>query len=108
LKFGNRDLLEDYGRITTEEVIAARDARNSIMPQTVLETRPQIQAEMMFHFIYESLGQIPTKKISTRLKEINDDGPTILKYVLNDTFIGTEVSTYTIKERFYDLNLKQF
>ena len=51
---------------------------------------------------------IPTKKISTHLKEINEDGPRILKYVLNDTFIGTEASTYTIKERFYDLNLKQF
>lgn len=63
---------------------------------------------MMFHFIYDSLGALPQKKISLQLQEIQEDGPYLLKLVLDNTYVATIVSTFSIKERFYDLNLKKY
>ena len=35
-------------------------------------------------------------------------GPTLLKVVLDDTFVATQASTFAIKEKFYDLHLKKY
>jgi len=48
------------------------------------------------------------RKISTRLDEIQQDGPTLLKIVLVDTFVATQAHTFQVKEQLYDLNLKAF
>ena len=32
----------------------------------------------------------------------------LLKLVLDDTFIASQASTFTIKDKFYDLNLKKY
>ena len=55
-----------------------------------------------------SLGSLPLRKISTRLEEIKQDGPTLLKVVLVDTFVATQAHTFKIKEQLYDLQLKAF
>ena len=104
----DRDLLNNWGRITKEEVIEARDTRDLLQVTNLQEARPQINALMMFHFLYDSLGTVPQKKISTRLASIQQDGPLLLKFVLDDTFIATTATTFTIKENFYDLNLKRY
>ena len=109
ISFGpNRDLINDHGKITKQEVINARDARDLATVTTLDEARPQINARMMFYFLYDSLGTVPQKKISTRLASIEQDGPLLLKLVLDDTFIATTAATFTIKENFYDLNLKRY
>ena len=61
---------------------------------------------MMYYFLYERLGPLAQKKISTCLEEIKQDGPTLLKFVLDDTFIATQASTFAIHEGFYNLHLK--
>ena len=75
---------------------------------SLAEIRPKINALMMYHFLYDSLGTYAEKKLSTKLEEIKQDGPTLLKMVLMQTFIATKTATYNIKEEFYDLNLKKF
>ncbi len=108
ITFNGKNLLVDYGTVTLEEVKRARDARNVIAPSTIREAQPKIKAQMLFHFIYGSLGSLPLRKISTRLDEINQDGPTLLKIVLVDTFVATQAHTFKIKEQLYDLQLKAF
>jgi len=105
---GGMNLLTRYGEITREDVIQARAARRAAVVTTLAEARPQINALMMFHFIYNSLGPAAQKKMNTRLGEIDQDGPLLLKTVLDDTFVASTASTFTIKEQFYDLNLKKY
>ena len=108
LQIQGKNLLTQYGEITVNQVIQARDARIAIVPTTLAEARPQINALMMFYFIYNSLAEVPQKKMNTRLQSINQHGPYLLKLVLDDTFIATTASTFTIKEQFYDLHLKRY
>jgi hypothetical protein len=63
---------------------------------------------MMFHFVYDSLGATPQKKLSTKLAAMDQDGPLLLKTVLDQTFVATQASTFAIKERFYELSLKKY
>ena len=108
LTFDGKYLIERYGDISLQEVIDARNARNVEVPGNLQECRPKINATMMFHFVYESLGTIPQKKINTRLDSIQQDGPVLLKMVLDDTFVASHASMFAIKERFYHLNLKKY
>jgi len=62
----------------------------------------------MYHFIYDSLGPMPQKKIATKLDEIDEDGPTLLKVVLDDTFSAMMITTFSIREKFHELNLKKY
>jgi len=104
----NKSLLTHYGEISKAEVVADRTARRTAPIATLADARPRINALMLFHFLYNSLGPLPQKKLNTRLAEIDQDGPLLLKMILDDTFIATNASTYTIKEQFYDLHLKQY
>ena len=108
ITFGNRNLLTNHGEIAVNDVITARNARDAVVPTTLQEARPKLNSLMLFHFVYDSLGAIPQKKISTRLDQIQQDGPLLLKFVLDDTYIASQASTFTIKEKFYDLNLKKY
>ena len=103
-----KNLLTQYGEITKLEVELARTMRRMAPIITLADARPQINALMFFHFVYNSLGPLPQKKLNTRLAQIDQDGPLLLKMVLDDTFIATNASTFTIKEQFYDLHLKKY
>ena len=103
-----KNLLADYGTVSLEEIKRVRDIRNLTVPTTLRQAQPRIKAQILFHFIYESLGTLPMRKISTRLDEIQQDGPTLLKIVLVDTFVATQAHTFQVKEQLYDLNLKAF
>jgi len=106
--FNNKSLITHHGEVSLETVHQARNVRDLIQPTTLNQARPKINALMMFHFIYDSVGTYPQKQLSTKLAEIKQDGPTLLKMILVNTFIATKASTFTIKEKFYDLNLKRF
>ena len=108
IMINGKNLLSDYGTTSLEEVKRARDARNAVIPTTLREAQPKIKAQILFHFLYGSLGSLPLRKISTRLEEIQQDGPTLLKVVLVDTFVATQAHTFKIKEQLYDLQLKAF
>lgn len=103
-----KNLLHDYGTVTLDEVKRIRDARNAVNPSSLLEAQPRIKAQILFHFLYGSLGSLPLRKISTRLDEIQQDGPTLLKIVLVDTFVATQAHTFKAKEQLYDLQLKTY
>ena len=103
-----KNLLADYGTVSLEEIKRVRDIRNLTVPTTLRQAQPRIKAQILFHFIYGSLGTLPMRKISTRLDEIQQDGPTLLKIVLVDTFVATQAHTFQVKEQLYDLNLKAF
>jgi hypothetical protein len=108
LTINNKSLLTHYGEITTQEVIAAKTARDLVPVTTLADARDKVNALMMYHFIYDSLGANPQKKLSTKLLDINQDGPLLLKVVLDQTFVATQASTFAIKERFYELTLKKY
>ena len=108
LTFNGMSLLKRYGEIPRADVEAARDIRQAVQPTTLQQARPIMNALMMFHFLYDSLGSVPQKKLSTRLEGIRQDGPLLLKIVLDLTFVATQAATFTIKEKFYDLNLKKY
>ena len=108
IMINGKNLLSDYGTMSLEEVKRARDVRNMIIPTTLRQAQSKIKAQMLFHFIYSSLGSLPLRKISTRLEEIQQDGPTLLKVVLVDTFVATQAHTFKVKEQLYDLQLKAF
>ena len=108
IMINGKNLLSDYGTMSLEEVKRARDVRNMIIPTTLRQAQSKIKAQMLFHFIYSSLGSLPLRKISTRLEEIQQDGPTLLKVVLVDTFVASQAHTFKVKEQLYDLQLKAF
>ena len=110
LTFGTLNLLKHWGSITSEQVVQARNARNQQCANatSLADVRPKTNAEMMFHFLCDSSGPIPRKKIATKLEDIQEDGPTLLKTVMSNTFVRTKASTFAIKEKFYDLHLKKF
>ena len=53
----DQDLLNNWGKITKEEVIQARDDRDLIVVTNLQQARPQINALMMFHFLYDSAAE---------------------------------------------------
>jgi hypothetical protein len=108
LTFQGRSLLTHFGEIKLQEVQAAKAARDRIIPTTHAEARPKVNALMMFYFIYESLGATPQKKLSTKVASLDQDGPLLLKTVLDQTYVATQASTFAIKERFYELSLKKY
>ncbi len=108
LTFGTKDLLTNYGEISLDDVLAAKANRDQIVPTTHSQARPKINTLMMFHFVYDNLGATPQKKLSTKLAAMDQDGPLLLKTVLDQTFVATQASTFAIKERFYELSLKKY
>ena len=108
LTFQGKSLLTHFGEIKMLEVQNAKAARDIINPTTHAEARPKVNALMMFYFIYESLGATPQKKLSTKLASLDQDGPLLLKTVLDQTYVATQASTFAIKERFYELSLKKY
>lgn len=108
LTFNNKSLLTHYGDIPLSDVENARLLREQAQVASLRDARPKINALMMFHFLYDSLGPLPQKKVSTTLTTIKSDGPLLLKMVLDQTFVATQASTYAIKERFYELSLKKY
>ena len=85
-----------------------REARDALVVTTHAQARPQINALMLYHFIFDSLGTVPLKKASHQLDEVQQDGPLLLKIVLDDTFVATLSATFTTQEKFYELHLKKF
>jgi hypothetical protein len=108
LTINGKSLLKNYGEISQQDVELATTVRNRVPLRTLSDTRPRVNALMLFHFLYDSLGPAPLKKLSTKLSDLNEDGPQLLKLVLDQTFVATQASTYAIKERFYELALKQY
>jgi hypothetical protein len=108
LRFGQKNLLVDYGTITLQEVIAQRDARLANEPATLQDAQPILKAKILYHYVYNSLGKVPLRKVATKVDEIKEDGPTLLKMVLSDTFVATQAHTYHAKEKIFDLQLKNF
>jgi len=108
LRFNTRNLLTQYGEIPETEVIAAKIAREAIMPTTIAEARPKTNATMMYYFIYDSLGSAPQKKLSTKLQSTDEDGPYLLYLVLKQTYSATQASTFSIKAKFFQLDLKKY
>lgn len=108
LTIAGKNLLTNYGEIHMSDVEAARAQRLSSPVTTLMEARPRMNALMMYFFIYDSLGAVPQKKLSTKLAAIDQDGPLLLKTVLDQTFVATQASTFAIKEKFYTLSLKQY
>jgi hypothetical protein len=108
LTFGTHNLLEDYGRITLTEVTDARDTRKNLVATTHEEARPEINARMMFDCLKDSIGEKVKRKLSAYMKTINYDGPTLLKYILQDTFTMTQASVFMTKKRLSDLSLKTY
>ncbi len=99
-----KNLLVEYGTISLDEVKRARDARNALFPCP----SDRLSQQMLFHFIYSSIGSLPLQKISTKLEEKGQDGTTSLKIVLGDTFVATQAHTFKVKEQLYDLQIKAF
>ena len=108
MRVNGKELLTQHGEITIEEVKRARNTRQLIVPRTLAEAKPLISAQMLYYFIYESLGPMPQKKVSTKLGTILQDGPTLFKIVVDDTFIGTKASTFLIMNQIYSLQPKAF
>ena len=108
LTISGKNLLTNYGEISVAEVEAARALRLVAPVTTVVQARPRVNALMMYYFIYDSLGAGPQKKLSTKLASIDQDGPLLLKTVLDQTFVATHAATFAIKEKFYSLSLKQY
>jgi len=108
LTFQGKSLLTQFGEVKMQDVLIEKARRDQIVPTTLTEARPKMNALMMYYFLYESLGETPQKKLSTKLAGIDQDGPLLLKTVLDQTFVATQASTFAIKERFYELSLKKY
>lgn len=108
LTIKGKNLLTQYGEISLQDVLQDKLGRDQLVPTTLNEARPKVNALMMFYFLYDSLGATPQKKLSTKLGAMDQDGPLLLKTVLDQTFVATQASTFAIKERFYELSLKKY
>ena len=108
LTINNKSLLTHYGEIDIQHVEAEKTLRGQVQATTLAQARPQVNALMLYHFVYDSLGPTPQKKVSTKIDDIDQDGPLLLKTVLDQTYMATHASTFSIKERFYELNLKNY
>ena len=108
--FYGKNLITQHGEIELTTINGARGRRDwaARTARTLAEARPKINSLMMYYFLYDSLGSYPQKKLSTKLKDIHQDGPTLLKVILTDTFVATKTSTFNIKEKFFELHLKNY
>ena len=91
LTFQGKDLLTHFGEVKMQEVLNEKARRDQIIPTTLAEARPKMNALMMYYFLYESLGATPQKKLRTKLASIDQDGPLLLKTVLDQRFMGQSV-----------------
>ena len=107
ITINGKSLLTEHGQITMDEVLARRNARNIPNPQTVAQATPKIKAIIIYHFVYDSLEKLPKKRIATKMAEIGQDGPTLLKMLFEDTYVATQTQAFTIKERGHQ-TLKNF
>ena len=80
-----------------DNVLFEKSLRDRIVPTTLAEARPKVNTLMMFHFLYDSLGANPQKKLSTKLGAIDQDGPLLLKMVIDQTFVATQASMFATK-----------
>ena len=66
LTIGAKNLLASYGQIEVQDLINERDARDMVVPTTLTEARPKINALMMFYFIFNYASPcshaMPTKR----------------------------------------------
>ena len=109
VRFGNLSLLSDHGQIPLTTVRDARDAYKAKgAPATLAEAQEGIHRLMMFHFLYDSLENYPLKKIQNQLDDINEDGPMLLKVILKSTFTATNATTFSIKEKLFNLDMKRY
>ena len=101
-----RSLLYDYGQLTTAEV--KTHAQNQWTNQ---HTRDAQNAEMLYHFLFESLDE--NFKATVLLKNHNyqvtvgtyttEDGPCLLKQIIVSTFVDTRVTAFQIRESLVDI-----
>ena len=101
-----RSLLYDYGQLTTEEV--RMHVRNQWTNQ---HTRDAQNAEMLYHFLFESLDE--NFKAMVLLKNYNyqvtmgtfttEDGPCLLKKIIVNTFVDTRATASQIRESLIDM-----
>ena len=102
-----RSLLYNYGQLNTEEV--RTHARNHWTSQ---HTRDAQNAEMLYHFLFESLDE--NFKATVWLKNYNyqvtmgtyttEDGPCLLKQIIVSTFVDTRATTSQIQESLVDMS----
>ena len=102
-----RSLLYDYRQLTSE--VVRTHARNQCTNQ---HTRDEQNAEMLYHFLFESLDE--TFKATVLLKNYNyyvtvgtyttEDGPCLLKEIIVSTlFIDTRATASQIRESLVDM-----
>ena len=53
--------------------VAGEAALQAELTQLKTEARPKVNSLMMFYFLYDSLGAIPQKKLTTRMESILQD-----------------------------------
>ena len=101
-----RSLLYDYGQLTTAEV------KMHVQSQwTNQHTRDAQNAEMLYHFLFESLDE--NFKVMVLLKNHNyqvtvgtyttEDGPCLLKQIIVSTFVDTRATASQIQESLVDM-----
>ena len=99
-------MLYDYGQLTTAEV--KTHAQNQWTNQ---HTRDAQNAEMLYHFLFESLEE--NFKAMVLLKNHNyqvtvgtyttEDGPCLLKQIIVSTFVDTRANASEIQESLMDM-----
>jgi hypothetical protein len=109
LMVNNKYIPTHYGEIKESDAIAAKDARAAAAaPATVADAQERIHTKMMYHYVWNSLGAAPQKKLAPKRASLGEDGPLLLYYVLSGTFAATHTSTFAIKEKFFELHLKKY
>jgi hypothetical protein len=107
----SKNLLKDYGAITIDQCIRARDRRIHLTTNGTGTTRDEFDtnaAELMYHCLIASLSDKTHKKVLTKLQGIDYDGPLLLRQLIMDTFVTTQSSTFENKASLFSLNLKQY
>ena len=102
----NRNLLNKYGQLTTEEVKSHTQTHWTNQP-----TRDAQKSEMRYHFLFESLGD--SFKATILLKKNNymttvdsystEDCPCLLIQIIISTFVDTRATVAQIRESLVDM-----
>ena len=108
IRDSTKNLLSDFGNIPMEVIQEAHTARLERATYETSAANDAAESKMIFYFIYESLSPAMQRNLSTHIKSMKHDGPTLLATILSLTYVSSDAAIENLRETLTGLHLKKY
>ena len=98
------NLLDDYGKITNEQVKAAQVARNA----ADASPRAKQNSQMMYECLMASITEEAKSALASRDQEFHEDSPSLFHHVVSQLFTATFSNAQATRDNLADFHPKRF